>query len=88
MKTLEELYTEVMGNEELKAAFVAAMKEKRVGEFLKAHGCDVGKEEMIAFAKMKHGANGEISDEELDSVVGGDCLEAANSLLLFGACSF
>lgn len=71
MKTLNELYGEVMGNEELKAAFMVAINEKKVGEFLKAHGCEVSKEEMIAFAKMRHSANVELSDDELDAAVGG-----------------
>ena len=32
--TIEALYSKVIGSEELKAAFVAAVKEKKIAEFL------------------------------------------------------
>ena len=42
MKTLEELYKEVQGNEELKKEFIAAFKEGRLEEFLKSQNSDAG----------------------------------------------
>ena len=45
MKTVDELYYEVVANEELKAAFAAAAKENKLAEFLKAQGCDATAEE-------------------------------------------
>ena len=53
--TIEALYSKVIGSEELKAAFVAAVKEKKIVEFLKS----------------KQNAEGEVSDAELDAVSGG-----------------
>ena len=73
MKTLEELYTEVLGSEELKAAFVAAVKEKKIAEFLKEQGCEATEAEVAEFLKSKQGAEGEVADEELDAVAGGGC---------------
>ncbi|MBQ8013078.1 MAG: hypothetical protein IJ257_01600 [Treponema sp.] len=39
MKTLEDLYKEVMASEDLKKAFAQAAKDKKVADFLKANGC-------------------------------------------------
>ena len=80
MKTLEELYTEVMGSEELKAAFVAAVKEKKIAEFLKEQGCEATEAEVAEFLKSKQGAEGEMADEELDAVAGGGCNTAETFL--------
>ena len=57
--------------EELKAAFVAAVKEKKIAEFLKAQGCEATEAEVTEFLKAKQDAEGEIADEELDAVAGG-----------------
>ncbi|MBP5166453.1 MAG: hypothetical protein ILP09_04265 [Oscillospiraceae bacterium] len=69
MKTLQELYSEIIASDELKAAFAEAAKDGKAAEFLKAHGCEATAEELAAFLKSR--SNGEISDEELDSVAGG-----------------
>lgn len=68
MKTLQELYNEIIGSEDLKAAFTEAAKSGKVTEFLKAHGVDATAEEVAAFLK---GQTGEVSDEELDNIAGG-----------------
>ena len=69
MKTLQELYNEIIGSEELKAAFAEAAKGGKVAEFLKAHGCEATPEELTAFLKSQK--SGELPDEELDNVAGG-----------------
>lgn len=71
MKTLEELYAEAAVSEELKAEFVAAAKENKLGEFLKAQGCEATEAEVAEFLKSKQSAEGEVADEELDAVAGG-----------------
>ena len=71
MKTLEALYQEVLTSEELKEAFSVAMTENRTEEFLKANGCEADTEELEAFLKDKQEKQGELADEELDSVAGG-----------------
>lgn len=71
--TIEALYSKVIGSEELKAAFVAAVKEKKIAEFLKEQGCEATEAEVAEFLKSKQGAEGEVADEELDAVAGGGC---------------
>ena len=71
MKALQELYAEIIGNDELKKAYLEAAKGGRVAEFLKAQGCETTAEEIGAFLKEK--AQGQLSDAELDSVAGGVC---------------
>ena len=71
MKTLQELYTEIIGSDEMKQAYLQAAKEGKVTEFLKANGCEATAEEIKAFLREK--ADQELSDAELDSVAGGTC---------------
>ena len=73
MKNLQELYTEIMGSDELKKAFVEAGKSGKVMDFLKANGCEATAEDIKAFLKEK--ADQPLSEEELDSVAGGGCNE-------------
>lgn len=84
MKSLEELYKEVMGSDELKAAFVAAVKENKVAEFLKAQGCEATEAETAEFLKTRQSAEGELDESELDMVSGGGCSadKAVTSVML------
>ena len=64
MKTLQELYKEVIASDELKQEFMEAAKDKENGqknveEFLKKHECDATFDELKTFLVDK-------SDEELD----------------------
>ena len=52
MKTLEELYKEVQGNEELKKEFIAAFKEGRLEEFLKSQNSDAAPAKKRLYRKM------------------------------------
>ena len=74
MKTLQELYKEVIASDELKNEFVNAAKDeenakKNVEEFLKKHGCDATFEELQLFFEGK--AEEELSEEEMEAVAGG-----------------
>jgi hypothetical protein len=73
MKTLETLYAEVLASNELKAAFIAAVKENDLAGFLKAQGCEAGEAEAEEFIRAKQTAEGELTDDELDAVAGGGC---------------
>lgn len=85
MKTLEELLGEVIASEELKAAFIAAAKENKVGEFLKAQGCEATEAEAVEFLKAKRNAEGEVADMELEDVSGGcSSFEACLSVVTLG----
>lgn len=84
--TIEKLYATIMGSDELKAAFVAAAKEGKLAEFLKSQGCEATEAEVLEFIKSKQNAEGEIADDELDSVAGGcNSFDATASLCQFGA---
>ena len=73
MKTVQELYNEVMSNKELKAELVEAAKTGRFPEFLKEHGCDASLEEVAAFLKEKANEDSPLSFDELGNAAGGAC---------------
>lgn len=73
MKTLEELYKEIIGSEELKTAFSQAVKENKLEDFMKAKGCEASEQEAMDFLKEKNRKEENLTDEELDSVAGGGC---------------
>ena len=89
MKTLSELYEEVMKSDELKAQFVEAAKEKKIIEFCAANGVETSEEELKAFAEAKLGEQKELSLDELENAAGGKCnntttLEAVLSTVTVG----
>lgn len=69
MKNLDELYKEVLGNDELKNAFAEALKEGKIADFLKAHDCDAAVEDVMALLNNKK--EGEAGDDDLARVAGG-----------------
>ena len=69
--TIEALYKEILASDELKSAFVEAVKAQKLGDFLKAHGCDAAEAEVVDFLKSLRSAEGELADDELSSVAGG-----------------
>ncbi len=73
MKTLQELYKELAASADLRSACSQAIKAGKVPEFIKEHGCDATDEEVRAF--LMDPPSGELSDDELDSVAGGGCLD-------------
>ena len=81
MKTLQDLYNEVITNDELKTEFMEAAKDGRTMGFLKAHGCEATEEELAVFLKER--TMGELSDDELDNAAGGGCnkITGAEALL-------
>ena len=73
MKTIQELYNEVMENQELKAKFIEAAKAGKQEAFLKEQGCDATLEEVAAFLKAKAEADTPLSLDELENSAGGKC---------------
>ena len=69
MKTLKELYDEVIKSDELKKAYVEANRSGKLTEFLTSHGCEATEDELTVFLAEKQ--NSELSDEELDNISGG-----------------
>lgn len=73
MKTIQELYSEIMANDEQKKAFVEAMKAGELGDFLKAHDCEATEGEVKEFIETKAAEDApiELSENELEHVAGG-----------------
>ena len=71
MKTLQDLYKEVMASEDLKKAFAQATKENKGADFLKANGCDATEDEFKAFLTEKAKTGKALSEENLENVAGG-----------------
>ena len=53
MKTLQQLYTEILGSDEMKKSFAEAARDGKISEFLKAQGCEATTEEVQTFLKEK-----------------------------------
>ena len=70
MKTLEELYNEVMASDELKKEF-CSLKPEEVEGFAEKHGCKATFDEIKTFLTEKSSSFGELSDEEIEQVSGG-----------------
>ena len=71
MKTLNELYTEVIASDALKAEFLALKTPEEIVAFAKKHGCDATLDDIKAFFEEKQKAAGELSEAELEQVAGG-----------------
>ena len=70
MKTIEELYNEVISSEELKKEFIS-LKPEEVEGFAEKHGCKAALDEIKAFLTEKSKGSGELSDSEIEQVAGG-----------------
>ena len=87
MKTLQELYNEVIQSDELKKEFLEAGKNGKAEEFIKAHGCDATMDEIKAFFKKQTKADKEISVDELENVAGGTCNDATGGEIVLSILS-
>ena len=79
MKTVQELYNEVIASEELKKEFLA-LKPEEVQIFAAKHGCDATVDEIRSFL-TENRTSGELSDDELDQVAGGKGFNSYEALL-------
>lgn len=68
--TIEALYKRIIASDELKSAFVEAVKAQKLGDFLKAQGCEATEAEVVDFIKSLRKGEGELADE-LSAVAGG-----------------
>ena len=71
MKTMLELYNEIMESQELKDQFIEAAKAGKQEAFLKEHGCEATLEEVKAFLEAKQNEDAPLSLGELKNVAGG-----------------
>ena len=75
MKNIQELYSEIMNNEELKAQFIEAAKAGKQEAFLKEQDCEATLEEVQAFLEAKQNQDAPLSFDELENAAGGDCYD-------------
>ena len=73
MKTIEQLYKEIMSDKELKAQAVEAAKAGRLEAFLKEHDCGATLEEVSTFLTEKSNEDKPLSVDELENASGGGC---------------
>ena len=71
MKTIQELYNEIVVSKELKEQFIEAVKAGKQEAFLKEHGCEATLEEVAAFLKAKAEEDAPLSMDELENSAGG-----------------
>ena len=71
MKALNDLYTEVIASDALKAEFMALKTPEDIVAFAKKNGCETTLEDIKAFFEEKQKASGELSEDELEQVAGG-----------------
>ncbi len=78
MKTAQELYGEIIASDELKKAFVEAMKAGKLEDFLKAQDCEATEEEIKEYVETKAAEDApiELSDDELKRVAGGSTIHS------------
>ena len=68
MKTMEELYKEILESKELWEE-LKVLTEEALGEFLKKHNCKATAKEFSDYAKLQE--EGEIQDNDAEEAVGG-----------------
>ena len=76
MRTLQELYDQIKGDDEQKGAFVEAMRAGHATDFLRERGCDATEgelEEFLAHAAVRE-APLELDDDAIREVAGGTAI--------------
>ena len=76
MKSIESIYNEIKNNKELQAEMIEAAKNSKIAEFFRKHGCEADLKEISEFVKSL-AVKDELSDNDLDNVVGGANLSEA-----------
>lgn len=78
MKTVQELYREIITSDELKKAFVKAMKASKLEGFLRAHDCEATEEEVREFLETMAAEDTpiELSDDQLRGVAAGSFVDS------------
>lgn len=73
MKSIQELYDEVINSEELKKEFLAAAKAGQQEAFLRGHGCYATLDDVAQFLIAKNEQDAPLSMGELEKSAGGGC---------------
>ena len=70
MKKMETLFAQIIGSEEMKAKYEAAVSAGKTQEFLKENGCDVTLESWAEYMQSLQGEDS-MSLDDMDAVAGG-----------------
>jgi len=89
LKTIHELYKEIMASKELKDQFIESAKAGKQEAFLKEHGCEATLDEVKAFLEAKQNADAPLSLDEMENAAGSGCdkgagKDVAMSVILLG----
>ncbi len=71
MKTIEQFYNEIIESKQLAKQLEEAVKSQKLDEFFKENEVEGTAEQFKAYVLEREKNSGELSDEELDAVVGG-----------------
>ena len=73
MKTVQDLYGEIVASDGLEEDIRRGEKEDKLQDFLKAHGCEATEEEVKEYIETKAAEDTpiELSEDELKNVAGG-----------------
>ncbi len=88
MKSIQELYSEIMASQELKARFIEAAKTGKQEAFLKEHGCEATLEEVKAFLEAKQNEDAPLSFDEMENAAGGACNDNTAKETALSVCTF
>jgi len=81
MKTIQELYKEVMENQELKEKFIEAANAGKQEDFLREMGCEATLDEVAAFLEAKSEEDAPLSLDELENSAGGNCATTRETVI-------
>lgn len=86
MKTIKELYDEIMASEEMKEELAAAGSDREALEaFLAKHQCSSNREEFLAFVKERSESIRELNPDELSAAAGGINITVIGASLIMPA---
>ena len=88
MKTLQELYNEIIANDGLKNAFVEAVNDDKAVEFAREHGVETTLDEIKAFLEASKPQEGELAPEEMENAAGGTCNKKTGGEFVLSAFTF
>lgn len=71
MKSLEQFIKEIAGSSKLRREFETIRNREALDAFLEKHGCKATGHDFVKYLKSKPRNEGEMSDDDAESVAGG-----------------
>lgn len=82
MKTIDVFYQEIAESDALQTEMIDAATKGCIEEFFASHGCQMAEEEIWSYFRKQLSCGGELSDRELESILGGAGTPADNIQML------